>query len=93
MESQAGMGLLLSVCLPTAESRKEYRMGKQNIVSTVLTAMLFVAFSLAAAAQATDNAASSCSSRLAFRITDVTAIGMVLTDFGRTASSPKSAFK
>jgi outer membrane protein TolC len=36
-------------------------MGKQNIVSTVLTAMLFVAFSLAAAAQATDNAASGAS--------------------------------
>ena len=30
-------------------------MGKQNIVSTVLTAMLFVAFSLAAAGQGTDN--------------------------------------
>src|ERR1700761_47614 len=29
-----------------SESCKEYRMGKQNIVSTVLTAMFFVAFSL-----------------------------------------------
>ncbi len=36
-------------------------MGKQNIICTILTAMLLVAFSLTAAAQATDNVGSGAS--------------------------------